>query len=64
MSSYCHEMGFYLQDARLEPLYSKFFPRFFQQFSDCARVTLALYRRRAEWWKQFALFRFRIQGKY
>jgi hypothetical protein len=32
-------MGFYPQDARLEPLYSRFFPRFFQQFSDCARVT-------------------------
>jgi hypothetical protein len=39
MSSYCHEMGFFPQDARLEPLYSRFFPRFFQQFSDCARVT-------------------------
>ena len=42
MSSYCHEMGFYPQDARLEQLDSTFFLRFFQQFSDCARVTLAI----------------------
>jgi len=39
MSSYRHEIGFCPQDARLEPLYSRLFPRFFWQFSDCARVT-------------------------
>src|SRR5215472_479649 len=39
MSSYRHEMGFLPQDARLEPLYSRLFARFFWQFSDCVRVT-------------------------